>query len=195
MRCHSPLQGSSWHQGSNPDLLNCSQILYHLSHLGSPKRREDALKTQELKTHVWTCNLEQPRRYMHLLSEWEPCVEGVLQWWTWQRWSWRGRISLGKLTCSSWGQRGGGRGCGSEEKTGSEVRRSSWLGQGWSLAWWVSYTQQGRAWKLSFPEDITRMMIWRQLWTLKFHANTWSWDFVPLSACLCSILLRTVNSS
>ena len=29
-------RGSSWHKGSNPGLLHCRQILYHLSHQGSP---------------------------------------------------------------------------------------------------------------------------------------------------------------
>ena len=34
--CHAFLQGISPTQGSNPHLLHCRQILYHLSHLGSP---------------------------------------------------------------------------------------------------------------------------------------------------------------
>ena len=33
---HSLLQGVVMTQGSNPDLPCCRQILYHLSHLGSP---------------------------------------------------------------------------------------------------------------------------------------------------------------
>ena len=37
MGCHSLLQGIFPTQGSNPDLLHCRQILYHLSHQGSPK--------------------------------------------------------------------------------------------------------------------------------------------------------------
>ena len=36
MRCHSLLQGIFLTQGSNLGLLNCRQILYHLSHQGSP---------------------------------------------------------------------------------------------------------------------------------------------------------------
>ena len=35
--CHSLLQGIFPTQGSNPGLLHCRQILYHLSHQGSPK--------------------------------------------------------------------------------------------------------------------------------------------------------------
>ena len=34
--CHFLLQGIFPTQGSNPDLLHCRQILYHLSHQGSP---------------------------------------------------------------------------------------------------------------------------------------------------------------
>ena len=34
--CHSILQGIFLTQGSNPGLLHCRQILYHLSHQGSP---------------------------------------------------------------------------------------------------------------------------------------------------------------
>ena len=35
--CHSLLQGIFQAQGSNPSLLHCGQILYHLSHQGSPQ--------------------------------------------------------------------------------------------------------------------------------------------------------------
>ena len=35
--CHSLLQGIFPNQGSNPGLLQCRQILYHLSHEGSPR--------------------------------------------------------------------------------------------------------------------------------------------------------------
>jgi len=34
---HSLLQGIFPTQGSNPGLLHCRQILYHLSHQGSPR--------------------------------------------------------------------------------------------------------------------------------------------------------------
>ena len=36
--CHSLLQGIFLTQGVNPDLLHCRQILYHLSHQGSPTK-------------------------------------------------------------------------------------------------------------------------------------------------------------
>ena len=36
MGCHSLLQGIFLTQASNPSLLHCRQILYHLSHQGSP---------------------------------------------------------------------------------------------------------------------------------------------------------------
>ena len=35
--CHALLQGIFTSQGSNPGLPHCTQILYHLSHQGSPK--------------------------------------------------------------------------------------------------------------------------------------------------------------
>ena len=35
--CHTLLQGIFPTQGSNPGLLHCRQILYHLSHQGSPR--------------------------------------------------------------------------------------------------------------------------------------------------------------
>ena len=36
VNCHSLLEGIFSTQGSNPGLLHCKQILYHLSHQGSP---------------------------------------------------------------------------------------------------------------------------------------------------------------
>ena len=35
--CHALLQGIFPIQGSNPGLLHCRHILYHLSHQGNPK--------------------------------------------------------------------------------------------------------------------------------------------------------------
>ena len=37
VRCHALLQGIFPTQGSNPSLPHCGQILYHLSHQGSPR--------------------------------------------------------------------------------------------------------------------------------------------------------------
>ena len=37
--CHALLQGIFPTQGSNPDLLHCKRILYHLRHQGSPGLR------------------------------------------------------------------------------------------------------------------------------------------------------------
>ena len=37
MGCHAFLQGIFPAQGSNPGLLHCRQILYHLSHQGNPR--------------------------------------------------------------------------------------------------------------------------------------------------------------
>ena len=41
---HSLLQGIFLTQGSNLDFLHCRQILYHLSHQGSPATSEVGLK-------------------------------------------------------------------------------------------------------------------------------------------------------
>ena len=46
--CHSLLQGIFPIQGSNPSLLHCRQILYHLSHQGGPMRDESLLKNHSL---------------------------------------------------------------------------------------------------------------------------------------------------
>ena len=52
--CHSLLQGIFLIQGWNPGLLNCRQILYHLSHQGSPitiKPRPILIKIITLNPH------------------------------------------------------------------------------------------------------------------------------------------------
>ena len=41
MGSHSTLQGIFLTQGSNPGLLHCRQILYRLSHQGSPERSKE----------------------------------------------------------------------------------------------------------------------------------------------------------
>jgi len=43
------LQGIFLTQGSNPGLLVCRQILYHLSHRGSPYHSQKYLKTEKKK--------------------------------------------------------------------------------------------------------------------------------------------------
>ena len=45
--CHFLLQGIFPTQGSNLGLLHCDQILYHLSHLGSPQRKNRGIKNSE----------------------------------------------------------------------------------------------------------------------------------------------------
>ena len=51
--CHSFLQGIFPTQGSNPGLLHCGQILYHLSHWGSPLNYISAINFQ------WRCFIAQ----------------------------------------------------------------------------------------------------------------------------------------
>ena len=48
MACVALLQGTFLTQGLNPSDLHCSQILYLLSHQGSPKGCEHVLKLIEL---------------------------------------------------------------------------------------------------------------------------------------------------
>ena len=45
-RLHALLQGIFPTQGSNPSLPHCRQILYHLSHQGSPEIRDESWKKE-----------------------------------------------------------------------------------------------------------------------------------------------------
>ena len=49
MGCHFILQGILQTQGSNPGLLYCRQILYHLSYYGSPRYRGGNDKVEVLR--------------------------------------------------------------------------------------------------------------------------------------------------
>ena len=57
--CHSLLQGMFRTRGSNPGLLHCRHILYHLSHEGSPKlkSKEEKDNIQELWYNYKRCNI------------------------------------------------------------------------------------------------------------------------------------------
>ena len=48
--CHFLLQGIFLTQGSNPGLLHCGQILYHLSHQQSPK---SSVRSTEMLDNIW----------------------------------------------------------------------------------------------------------------------------------------------
>ena len=50
--CHSLLQGIFLTQGSNPGLLHCRQILYPLSHQGSPCSNDLVKKTMRIRDDV-----------------------------------------------------------------------------------------------------------------------------------------------
>ena len=51
--CHFLLQGIFLTQGSNPGLLHCRQIVYHLSHQGSPFLKHNQPKTiLRIKRHI-----------------------------------------------------------------------------------------------------------------------------------------------
>ena len=72
--CHARLQGIFPTQESNPGLLSCRQILYCLSHQGSPWRRLEACFKRRLKA-LWEQDqrnsdsrarvLETPRKFLH----------------------------------------------------------------------------------------------------------------------------------
>jgi len=51
---HSLLQGIILTQGSNPSLPHCGQILYHLSHQGSPNLSVQSLSCVRLFATPWT---------------------------------------------------------------------------------------------------------------------------------------------
>ena len=57
---HSLLQGILLTQGSNPGLLHCQQILYHLSHQGSPTISQSlpkfmSIESVMLSNHLILC--------------------------------------------------------------------------------------------------------------------------------------------
>ena len=54
--CHSLLQGIFPTQGSNPSLLHCRQIIYHLSHQGSPQRKNEHKTPVTPTNHINTQN-------------------------------------------------------------------------------------------------------------------------------------------
>ena len=74
---HALLQGIFLTQGSNPGVLYCRQILYHLSHQGSPQGNRDELKAHfgqhDLRNHV-TCDLCDTD--VHPVVRSPPTVEG-----------------------------------------------------------------------------------------------------------------------
>ena len=59
--CHPLLQGIFTTQGLNPGLLHCRQILYHLSHQGSPSAHEVDHYYWPLQLHVFGffCNVSE----------------------------------------------------------------------------------------------------------------------------------------
>ena len=62
--CHALLQGIFPIQGSNPGFLHCRQILYHLSHQGSPR-------IQEWAAYPFSRASSRPRNWIRV-----SCIEG-----------------------------------------------------------------------------------------------------------------------
>ena len=79
--CHALLQGIFLTQGSNPGLLHCRQMLYHLSHQRSPNERENVCHS------VVSDSLQHHGLYpTRLLYPWDPpgkntgvCCRALLQ--------------------------------------------------------------------------------------------------------------------
>ena len=82
-------QPRNWTQGSNPGLLHCRQILYHLNHQGSPKREielltkhSESLFLNSLWSFFFFCN-------NWILSTWNLLPLRILQnnvYWTLSKW-------------------------------------------------------------------------------------------------------------
>ena len=72
--CHTLLQGIFSTQGSNPSLLQYRQILYHLSHHGSPTTKEKNNQASSvLRTSAHQKTLEKPQnkrclQYVYLIK-------------------------------------------------------------------------------------------------------------------------------
>ena len=77
MGCHFLLQLTFLTQGLNPDFLHWRQILYHLSHQGSPERSERGKEKKKVKelflhltsqpfTQVWI--LERVRNHFYIFK-------------------------------------------------------------------------------------------------------------------------------
>ena len=62
--CHSLLPGILPTQGSNPGLRYCRQILYHLSHKGSPRGIINELPALKQSPPGW--------QYRHVWTRWNP---------------------------------------------------------------------------------------------------------------------------
>ena len=69
--CHALLQGIFLTQGSNPGLPHCGQILYQLSHKGSPDCPQKNLNSKSVQNRSGLCQF-QPRAFRRVSVL--PCV-------------------------------------------------------------------------------------------------------------------------
>ena len=91
--CHSLLQGILPTQGLNPDLLYCRQILYHLSHLGSPKKfNKDFKKKKKTTPHIkqtkkileaYLSTVKFPSTGFTLIAQYKKLRAGKFSCWWW----------------------------------------------------------------------------------------------------------------
>ena len=79
--CHALLQGIFLTQGLNLGLLHCKQILYHLSHQGSPKQAVVRHKTKDM---VWKDKIKQQQKWLEKRSPVENAA--IIQE---RKWEWR----------------------------------------------------------------------------------------------------------
>ena len=72
------LQGLFLTQGSNPGLLHCRQILYHLSHQGSPKKLPKHFTKEDIQWQIFLINSLQEEKSPTLAEDgFDPSTSGL----------------------------------------------------------------------------------------------------------------------
>ena len=85
MGCHCLLQEIFLTQGLNPGLLHCKQMLYRLSHQGSPKQVVVRHKTKDM---VWKDKIKQQQKWLEKRRPVENAA--IIQE---RKWEWREHFS------------------------------------------------------------------------------------------------------
>ena len=143
--CHALLQGIFPTQGSNPGLTQCRQILYHLSHQGSPNKGLTTCPREfSVDKTVW---FHAPLVTVWELpgNRWLASWESVLPGW------WRGRT--GKGTCNVLIRMTGHRFKPDKERWEGQEEWSRMKKCGWANGPWGSWMATG----VRLPERV----IWK----------------------------------